>query len=195
MLTNFGLLCGRCLSFALSRHRPVLPCFSVFGVTLSLSSTSIPCRLRSRMLHLLILTPAPRVLLGSSSMSSSLERPDAPGSGSARHPNGDAGVPLAVFPVPATESILPVPRVAASYPAAELQNLSWPAATPITAGPCALHTYVGLDLYLAMETPYDVQHSCNAVVGDERRRCDTGSHVGSVLLTAAEGLLHLAPRL
>lgn len=145
---------------------------------LSLSPTSILCRFCSRVLHLFFLTPAPRVLLGRSSMPSSPDRPDAPGSGSACHPCGDAGAPSAAFPVPATESLHPVPRVAAPYPPTKPRHLPLPTTTPVIAGPLALHTHARSDRYLAMTRPSDVRASCNAVVGAKSRKSDIGSHAG-----------------
>lgn len=113
--------------------------------------------------------------------------PEAPRPGSVRHPYGDSGVLSAAFCVPAAESLHPAPRVAALYPATRTRHLSLVTATAATAGPPDPHTHVRSDLYLAMAKPSYVRDSCNAVMWNKRRGSDIGSHVGSMIQTAAGG--------
>lgn len=143
------------------------------------------------MCHIRFLTPAPPVILGRSSKPFSPKCPDTPGSGLARHPSGDVGVPPAAFPVLSTGSLPPVPRVAVLYPATEPQHLLLSTSTPLTARLSTPHVRAHSDYYVAVKLPSDLRDSCTAAVWDEGRRSDIKSQVRAMFQTAAGGLPHL----
>lgn len=119
---------------------------------------------------------------------------DAPRSGSGRHLYSDVGDSSSSFPVSATMGLPPVLWAATSHPTTEPQHLSLSTAAPATMGTVVLQTHVRPDLYLIVTRTSDARDSCNAVVRDERRRLDIGSHVKSTFQTAARGFRHLAPQ-
>lgn len=127
-------------------------------------------------------------------MSSKPERPTVLSSGFARHSYVDVEASLAPLPVPGSVGLPQIPRVAASYPTTELQHLSLPTATLVFTSVTSSHPRAQSNTYLAMTWPSDIRHSCNAVVGDERRRSCIESYKGPLFQTAAWRLPHLAPR-
>lgn len=105
--------------------------------------------------------PATSVVLCSSSVPSSPERPDAHRPGSARHPYSSFGAPPAAFLVPITGSLPPARRVALFYLAMKSRRHLLSTGTPVTGGTPAPHTSAPSDSYLAMARPFDVRDSCN----------------------------------
>lgn len=122
------------------------------------------------------------------------EHPDAPGLLSARHLCGDGKAFSSIFPVSATIYLPLVLRIANLHPMTEQKHLFLSTATFVPASTTIFHAKVRPDPYLVITRPSDVPESCNAVVWDERRRYDIGSHVGPVFHTAAGGIPHPPPR-
>lgn len=123
----------------------------------------------------------------------SREHPDAPRLVSGRHPYSDIEVLWTSLLVLATVGLPPFPRVVTSHSTTEPQHLTFSTATLVNTGTAVLQTQARRGPYLAMTRPSSVRDFCNAAVWDERRRSDTGSHVGPMFQTAAGGLSHLAP--
>lgn len=107
---------------------------------------------------------------------------------------GDVMASSSTVPVSDSIGLPPVPRVAFPYPTTGPQHLSLSTAAPVTADSTITHAHARPDPYLAVTRPSDGRGSCNAVVWDEQRKSDVGSHVRPVLQTAAGGPPQLAPR-
>lgn len=88
----------------------------------------------------------------------------------------------------------PVPRVAFFHSTTECQHITLPTAAFVTTGTAALQQHAGPDFHMAVTRTLYVQNSCRAVVWEERRKFDVGSHVGRTFQTCAWRLSLLGPQ-